>query len=518
MRVSPRVIGGLALITVLGAVVGGSSLSPQATSPVLPTTTAVTTTLPAGSCSSITQYTVTFTFNKAVPCGQFVTGDYWVTPATGDTTVTITAMSPAYTGTRNGWEVNPATTATEVNQGFDSRVTTGGCCVDPTLVPALPYAAAADSSIIKAVSNPNTCVTGNVPCLTDVSILTVLGSVPANNGANTFRPGWAGVTKRLFTTAGLRSDLLPSLAPVAGTPTLAAEEARMLRPQFDPFVNFLGRFLHPTNAFYDPANPAVDDAYGAEASKDWNDAILRLMLNDSAAQKQTLLYEVVQAGIDQYVFKAAHNGWPADGGHFVGRRILVAFAGLMLGDASMQTHAGDTLWDENVHISFSSAAGVAGRQYFSDNVAPGMMLWGKSCAGSTYAQNLANINVGAKDCRDNLGTGGTALIDGGNPPNGQYAWCCTIANYQAESLIARKISGLDTIWNYPRFHNYVDRMENFGAWTLPDGVTRTCASGPCNFGPLHGTRGSITNGASVFGLNMWAAYKPTSTFCGTVGC
>jgi len=468
---------------------------------------------PPGTCTSISQYGITWNFNKAVPCAQFVTGDWAVAPAAGDSTVTFTSKSPAFDGSSNGFEVNP-TTATA--QGYDSRIQTGGVGFNAALVPTLPLAVSPDSSVVGAISTPGACAgaNNNFPCLDTVTVVTVLASIPANISL-TFRPGWAGTSKRLFTTNQLQTGALPSLAPVTGTPSLATMEARMQRPQFDPMTNFLGRFAHPFTAFYDYTSPTNDDAYGAEAAKDWSDAILRLFLNDSLAAKQTLLNEVVQAGIDQYVFRKNFN-WGADGGHYVGRKILVAFAGLVLADSDMQTVAGDTSWDENQHITFSTAAGVSGRKYFSDTTQVGMPLFGKTCSAGAYLNNQQNAPSGTRDCKDDLGPSSTQIIDGGENPADTYNWCCTQGNYRSESLIQRLMAGLPAVFNFNPLNEFVDRMQTFGTWTLP--VSTGATPRPNDWSAQNGVTGGITNGSSVFDTNMWNTYKPSTTFCGVGGC
>ena len=61
----------------------------------------------------LSQYGITFTFDKDYPTGQFANGDYWVVGP-----VTITRITPDFDGTHHGWEVNPIF---EGPQGFDER-------------------------------------------------------------------------------------------------------------------------------------------------------------------------------------------------------------------------------------------------------------------------------------------------------------------------------------------------------------------------------------------------------------
>src|ERR1035437_3947073 len=52
--------------------------------------------------NSVSQYGITWTFDKTTPVGQFITGDYYVVGA-----VTITTIDPAPKPGRNGSMLNP---------------------------------------------------------------------------------------------------------------------------------------------------------------------------------------------------------------------------------------------------------------------------------------------------------------------------------------------------------------------------------------------------------------------------
>lgn len=507
---------------------------------------------PPGTCSSVTQYTISFTFSKALPCGQFVNGDWWVTPATGDTTACITGMTPAYTTSpgRNGYMVNPTGL---ISGNFDDRLSG----YNAATVPALPDCVVANTSVIKAISTPGTCCTSptHVPAVNDVSVLTVLGSVPTLNGATTFRPSYFGGTtnKRLFTTAALQTGLLPSVAPVSAAPTLAQVAARFQHAQLDTIQSFAGRYIHPSNSFFAFSAPATNHDYGGNIGQDNTDAIMRLYFNDSIPTKMSALVNVVQAGIDWYGLRKAGMCWSADGGHFQGRKIMIVFAGVMLGDSDMQNSVSSVVsggcYAEDGHSYFSSAAGVSGRQYFT-GAAAGMALFGKVCPTGTYQtnQNLGGSS-GAKDCKDPGG-----FIDGGDVPGGDYMETVTVGgSYIAQSMAVRLMPSLRSVWNNETFIQLEDRWVDFGTWASPDpSAPRVCqgtrspnaaaaappilycsgtgAPGPTSATPpspgaylgLHGTTQGGVWGfySNAFEQNMWSAYRATigDTFCGTAGC
>ncbi|MGH9857084.1 MAG: hypothetical protein ACRD4B_04480, partial [Acidobacteriota bacterium] len=96
----------------------------------------------AQTASSVTQYGITWTFSQPKQVGQFANGDWWVVGP-----VTINSITPAYNSTtqKHGWQVNPSNFD---NHGYDGSADG----FQASLVPALPYNAAAGQSIIKAVS------------------------------------------------------------------------------------------------------------------------------------------------------------------------------------------------------------------------------------------------------------------------------------------------------------------------------------------------------------------------------
>lgn len=67
-------------------------------------------------------------------------------------------------------------------------------------------------------------------------------------------------------------------------------------------------------------------------------ASLLLLLDYSRERKERLLINFVQYGIDLWgIVRAGHRGWPAHGGHGSGRKWPIIFAGILLGDADMQS-------------------------------------------------------------------------------------------------------------------------------------------------------------------------------------
>lgn len=248
--------------------------------------------------SSVSQYGITWTFDKAYTVGQFANGDYWVVGP-----VTVTAITPAYINGYHGWEINPSSIT---NQGFDKRVGS----FQSSLVPGLPCAVNPPASIVKAVSI-DTTTTSSQYYLQTAAVLTVVSSVPPDSGTTVFRPPYFGASKPLVSVNGLRTDLLPSLAPVANTPNLATTAAGFQRVQLDHKEGWTCRALHPADNLPN---------YGSSIAGRNADGVLRLLLNDPLSAKMPLLINLVQYGIDlTYMYKSGER-WPGDGGHMIGRR------------------------------------------------------------------------------------------------------------------------------------------------------------------------------------------------------
>ena len=126
--------------------------------------TAVTLTAHAETAKEITQYGITWTFDKPHEVGKFVTGDYWVvgpvtvvsvspTPGKADeahagvehkSIYGATGMKPD-TAMRNGSMLNPAPGG---KQGYDSRLVN----YDPALSAAFPCNLAANQSLVSTIS------------------------------------------------------------------------------------------------------------------------------------------------------------------------------------------------------------------------------------------------------------------------------------------------------------------------------------------------------------------------------
>jgi chitodextrinase len=465
--------------------------------------------LQAATATQITQYGITWTFSQAQTVGQFANGDWWVVGP-----VTINSITPAFDGTHNGWEVNPSSTT---SQGFDTRASS----FSAGLVPSLPYTAQTNRSIVKSISVDIAQATCR-PCLRAAAVLTVVPAVPVDSGRTCFRPPYFGATKTYYSTNDLHTELLPSLAPVAGTPTFGA--AQLTRVFLDHQSGWGGAGIHPSENMPE---------YGSSVAMATGDAALRLMLDDALSLKMPSLIGYVQVGIDLYHARLGGATWPSNGGHASGRKLPIAFAGYLLNHQGMKDAVSAATYDtyqEDGHLYWSQKA----------NSGAGQVLFGNEQNETGYWA-LVITDGGNRTTRDPYG-----YIDGGMIPGDSYQLCCNSMTWKAHALMLNIMPPLEVIWNNDHFLLYEDRWANFGAWAQPDpcapvdaadmtagvfppasgnyGVTYgPNGSGDCirdlnpadgtgRFPTKHGSNKDQGAYVSQFAISMWMAYRNADVY------
>jgi len=285
--------------------------------------------------NQISQFGITWTFNKDYSVGQFANGDYWVVGPV--TIIKIDPTSVEINGrTINGSMVNPSPRLGRT-QGYDSaaygRYAKPGN-YDPSLNVARPdsrdlsknnpLVLQSNSSLI---STESTMPANDRTKLKAAAVLTVLDS-PVEEGS--FRPPYSGTDKTIhFNKEQLDYSLLASLKPVPGSPGLAAVERYFERPWIDHVPLWPARALHPADNMPD---------YGREIATQIGVGALMLHLDYSNTQKEKLLVRYVQLGIDLYgiVQDGGEKNWTGMGGHASGRKWPILFAGLILNDPNMK--------------------------------------------------------------------------------------------------------------------------------------------------------------------------------------
>lgn len=433
-----------------------------------------------GYASSISQYGITWFFDKCYRVGQFVNGDYWVLgPVTVDSISVPSGTEQPRCGSdaRSGSTVNPRFGKI----GYDARI--GLIWYDPALCRLAPIALAPGDSLLSVASKLDT---NDIQKTKTATILTVV-DIPQS--PDRFRPPFTRsfrVPKSAddplsFSINQIQWNLLPSLPPVAATPPMDQTTAFFAKAWMANCQPWTCRYVAPSDNM---------PGYGREFGDLTSEGSLQLLLNYSNDQKKPLLTGFVQLGIDYYGALLDGGEWHADAGIFQGRKSPILFAGILLNDSGMK-NIGTT------HLTFVNDFGQqrfrfaedGQTYYFDDPALPAYVdrVTRQECfqPGGTCMQAR-----GVKGWVDkyNGGPGDTVLwriTEGENwgiiplhehlqiadwsPECGQscsvdaetYRRCCSSRSFVGYAL-ATQILGAQSLWNHDAFFDYVYR------WMIED--------------------------------------------------
>ncbi|NLW84237.1 MAG: cadherin-like domain-containing protein [Phycisphaerae bacterium] len=301
----------------------------------------------------IEQWGIRWTFDKNISLngapntyryGQFVNGDYWVVGP-----VNITGISPEFRigdgatefegwAVPDGWHINGSMinpramvstqgyTYNSVYGSYNSALNVGiGVSGETPL--AVPVGSSLVSTKSRSRTGPGGGQGGSDSDVKTAAVLTVLAEAPP---ADSFRPPYCGLVKTLYRADNLQRERLTSLTSVSGTPNIEDVAALFQKPWICHLGGWSGKYIFPVDSI--PTN------YGREIHRDIGIAALMLNLDYTEEQKEPLLINFVQRGIDLYgiVADGGITHWGANGGHMGGRKWPILFAGLMLDDAAMK--------------------------------------------------------------------------------------------------------------------------------------------------------------------------------------
>ena len=305
--------------------------------------------------------------------GQFANGDWWVVGP-----VTILEITPTATVeegiayyannsdknpvqgvlTKHGSMINPmGGSKGNTPQGFDSRVYRNSIDYSDLLNVGLylPLEVRAGSSLVSARSYDATTV--DALQLETTAVLTVLESAASPGD---FRPPYMGNDKSLnWNKADLDYSKLRNLPtipgndywsrPITRTPAYLAE--LFARPKMEYNGTWTGCNTHPFMNHRDLTGG--NGFYGREMAMLASSALLSLNMDYTDEEKEALLINIVQYGID--IHGAADNGtiWYNDGGHNMGRKMILLFAAHML--------------DSDDLMEYVTAVTSDGRRYFQED-------------------------------------------------------------------------------------------------------------------------------------------------------
>jgi hypothetical protein len=440
----------------------------------------------AEEANQVSQYGITWTFDKAYPVGQFCTGDYWVRGPVRVVGITTDLHAPGFTPKpgQDGSMVNPGT---DSKQGYDNRLSSYDAARNASLGGGKPISADnpldlnVNSSLVSMVSwlyrsekeaEPgapqfNGMTKAPRPVTRSAAVLTVLPSAPQKGS---FRPSYAGNDKSVkFNSGNLDVSKLKNLPPVADTPDPETVTKRLERPWIDHVHEFLGAMVHPSENMPN---------YGREMGITVSQAALLLHLDFARLPghlaKDKLLFSLVQLGIDNTGIADNGGGWPNNGGHHLGRKWPILFAGVMLNDPHMKDVGHwKTRFQEDEQTFYVTQAevdithspkwnpdkrGGALEPYTAEDI--GMPEWGIRHASQPEADNRAM----------------SAPYRSVNSP------------VYPGFVLAARIMGLEEAWNHKALFDYTDRWMNKTGGRLPGSVN-----------------------TSPFVINLWKAHRSPKT-------
>ena len=351
--------------------------------------------------TSLTQNGVTWTSAQDCLAGTFCNGEFWIKGPVTIVDIRTDLHAPGFTPKRgqDGSMVNPGTTA---RQGYDSTLASydesmnAGLPNGRPVAPNNPLILQPNQTLISMVSwlyhsaadtEPgcpgfNGGTKAPRPVTRSAAILTCLDRPPPDGS---FRPIYCGTDKAIkYQKSSLKIGLLQKRPPVGRTPSVAAVENAMSRTWVDHVNEFLGAMVHPSEHMPN---------YGRDMTNLMNEAALMLHLDFDALpgkpSKDKILINLVQYGIDLAGIADHGGGWPANGGHSMGRKWPILFAGLMLDDVHLKdVGQWKTRFQEDEQTFFVSQQDVAmthSRQWAPDARSPvlpyekehiGMPEWG----------------------------------------------------------------------------------------------------------------------------------------------
>lgn len=408
----------------------------------------------SGSSTTLSQYSFTWTVQGVGhKTGEFANGDCWIVGP-----VTVTSITPASVNSggwiKNGTQLNPTG-----GNGYDSETDYNGYSAALNVSPNITGSSlnVTTGSLVSAVSKSTT---RNRPQLDEAAILTVLASQPA---ARSFRPPYIGSDKTIPGTAdNLNYDILRSLAPVAGTPSLAEVTGNFERPWMEQNSSWTGRYLHPAKNQPD---------YGRDMARMLGRGLLSLHLNYTKAQKEMLYIRMVQYGIDVYGQAANGGVWEDLGGHNQGRKMPLILAGMALNNQKILAYASGSskrifqedlqTWkvtSSDVGRTLYTADGRPREQYTSAHV--GLAEWGEQHTRQPN-RDASNWNAYYRDIV------GSSIIG---------------------HALSAKLAGAESVWSHSPFFGYIDRFYSIEKSAIGTGL----------------------NDLQPFEAAMYAAYNNTS--------
>jgi len=401
---------------------------------------------------SISQYGITWTFDKPARVGQFINGDWYVV---GLATVRAIEPKPLYGSeihkreldsgdkdrqegqrVRNGFMVNPPA---QMRLAYDSGVRNW---FDASLIQKLPAALKPGDSLVSTISMAKGLVLDNqlkngtiergVEDSSPIRTAAVLTCVSGPQPADAFRPAFCDRQQRVYLARELKRERLPAAAATPGIPKIRQ------------YVRFTQRPWVGT-CFFGFEGPVENmPQYGREYGRVAGMSALLLCADLRPEQKEPLLINFVQVGIDLGgMVRAGHPGWTGFGGHGSGRKLPIVFAGLLLGDDELA----------NISKTFPKVSFGEDEQTAYGDCWTGAKVVFTGHSGidaATGAGRERGQGWGPYEHRP------PTEWKAGQNTSESYRRCCTSSAWVQEALAIRLLRA-ESAWGHEAFLDYVDR-------------------------------------------------------------
>ncbi|WP_157469796.1 hypothetical protein [Desulfobulbus elongatus] len=414
-------------------------------------------------------------------CGQFANGDYWVAPAKGQTTVTITEVKGS------GYLSLDADPIPERTGLLGTANKYGNYVESENIITKLPIDYSNTTSLVASIQrNENmegACGTKAIlgSCVDSYNVLTVLPSAPENNGTDRIRPNITGTKKYFFKLSDFNLTQLPSKNYFTG---LSKDEIELIRQRWSHSTEIFGIFNSTNESGWSEGGRAfrshilIDD-YGAGTAVAWFSDVTRLLSTENTYhEKIKALSAILTYGQD--IFATVYN--PANGT----TRWFGVGATQSAGRFPPAVFFAALLRDKNFS-NIISTAGKNGRGLASvgphelTQVQPGKNFpiwgdvifgnleedayWGSLFKSQCYdgATGVCDISTGKRTGRDPYG-----YIDGPSNRPGVGYMNTSLGPQRSLAALMYLIPTVCEAVNYDDLLIYLDRIQNEGIRTADD--------------------------------------------------
>jgi hypothetical protein len=256
--------------------------------------------------------------------------------------------------------------------------------------------------------------------------------VAAPQPADAFRPAFCDRKHRIYLARDLKRELLPTAARTKSMPKIA----QYIRFTQRPWVGtcFFG--------FEEPVENMPQ--YGQEVGRVAGVAALMLCTDLTPEQKEPLLVNYVQVGIDLGgMVRSGHPGWTGFGGHGSGRKLPIVFAGLLLGDDELA----------NINRSFPKVSFGEDEQTAYGDCWTGAKVVFAGHSGIDAATGMARHRGNSWGPYEHKPP---SQWGSGNRTSEAYRRANTSGCWVAEAL-ALRLMHAEKAWDHDAFFDYVDR-------------------------------------------------------------